>query len=69
MVRLGGYTVELLEEVAFRLAPLTLEEAVEMIKETRIWKLVDGCRGVKLEPVKLAETIARVGKIVEQVEE
>jgi acetyltransferase len=69
MVGLGGYMVELLEEVAFRLAPLTLEEAVEMIKETRIWKLVDGYRGVKLEPVKLAETIARVGKIVEQVEE
>jgi succinyl-CoA synthetase beta subunit len=69
MVGLGGYMVELLEEVAFRLAPLTLEEAVEMIKETRIWKLVDGCRGVKLEPVKLAETIVRVGKIVEQMEE
>jgi acyl-CoA synthetase (NDP forming) len=69
MVGLGGYMIELLEDTAFRLAPLTLEEAIEMIKETRVQKLVESYRGIKVEPVKLAETIARIGRIVEQLEE
>lgn len=69
MVGLGGYMVELLEDVAFRLTPVTLEDAMDMMRETRVWRLVEGYRGVKLEPVKLAEVIARIGRMVEHLDE
>lgn len=64
MVGLGGYLVELLEQVSFRLAPLTLEDAIEMIGETRLEKLATGYRGVKLNTLELAEAIVKLGKLV-----
>ncbi|TDA68286.1 MAG: CoA-binding protein [Clostridia bacterium] len=41
----GGILTELLQDVAVRLAPITLEEAGEMIAETRISRLLQGFRG------------------------
>ena len=45
MFGLGGVYVELFEDVAFRLAPLTREEAGEMISEVRGSRLLRGVRG------------------------
>lgn len=41
----GGVLAELLEDVAIRLAPVTVEEAHAMIAETRIARLLAGLRG------------------------
>ena len=45
MFGLGGVYVEVFEDVAFRLAPLTREEAEEMVSEVRGSRLLRGVRG------------------------
>jgi acetyltransferase len=45
MFGLGGVTVEVLQDVAFRLAPLSEAEAREMVVETAAGKLLAGVRG------------------------
>ena len=41
----GGILVELLNDVALRLPPLTETQALEMIKQTKAWPLLQGFRG------------------------
>jgi acyl-CoA synthetase (NDP forming) len=45
MFGLGGVYVEVFNDIVFRLAPLTREEAVEMIFEVRASRLLRGIRG------------------------
>ncbi|RYH12299.1 acetate--CoA ligase family protein [Tropicimonas sp. IMCC6043] len=45
LVGVGGVMTELLEDVALRRAPLTTEDARQMIDETRLGRLLDGFRG------------------------
>jgi acetyltransferase len=45
MVGLGGIYVELLKDVAFRVAPFDRAEALAMIGETHAGKLLAGLRG------------------------
>ena len=40
MFGLGGIFVEILKDLAFHLAPLTLEEALQMLKDTRTYHLL-----------------------------
>jgi acyl-CoA synthetase (NDP forming) len=42
---LGGIFVEVLKDLAFRLAPLTAEEALRGLRELRAFKLLEGARG------------------------
>lgn len=44
-VGLGGTLVELLQDAALRLAPITRTEATEMLAETRAGRLLEGWRG------------------------
>jgi acetyltransferase len=51
MFGLGGIFVEVLKDVAFHLAPITADEAMQMLKLTRSYSLLKGARGQK--PVDL----------------
>ncbi len=45
MFGLGGVFVELFRDVSFRVAPLNRQEALEMVQETKAFKLLNGFRG------------------------
>jgi len=62
---LGGIYVEVLKDVAFRLAPITEREADAMINEIRAAPLLRGVRGEKRSDVKaITEIIQRVSQLV-----
>ncbi len=70
MFGLGGIYVEIFEDVEFRVAPLSIDEAHEMISDIDSFPLLMGARGQKCRDLDaLAEMIARVGYLVHHVEE
>jgi len=65
MFGMGGTTVEVLKDVAFHLAPLTAEEAREMLLRTRTYKLLKGFRGqTGVDIDAIAEGIQRLSQLV-----
>lgn len=64
MFGLGGILVEIMKDVVFRIAPVSKEEALEMIKKVKGYPLLSGFRGSKpLDVESLAELISNVSKI------
>lgn len=66
----GGFAVELVKDVSFRLAPLTRAEALAMMQEIKSYPLLTGFRGSK--PVDLeaiAAAVIAVGEILLELEE
>ncbi|PLW79968.1 acetyl-CoA synthetase [Candidatus Woesearchaeota archaeon] len=44
---IGGVTVELLKDVSRKIAPITKTQAKEMVKEIKMYKILEGYRGEK----------------------
>ena len=64
MFGLGGVYVELLRDVVFRLAPVSDDEAAEMVGGLRASPLFDGFRGSPaVDRAAIAEVIRRVGQL------
>ncbi|MCJ7816429.1 MAG: acetate--CoA ligase family protein [Candidatus Aenigmarchaeota archaeon] len=57
MFGLGGIFVEVIKDVAFRLAPVDRKEVQDMIKETKGYKILQGARGRKPANMKAIEDI------------
>ncbi|MBC7233302.1 MAG: acetate--CoA ligase [Chloroflexi bacterium] len=65
MFGLGGIYVEVLKDVTFRIAPVSREEAVEMIDEIRSYHLLRGVRGEKPSDLDaIVDAILRVSQLV-----
>ena len=63
MFGLGGIFTEILEDVVFRLAPLSLSDAREMMSEIRSTKILNSVRGMaRVNQPMLARAIVAVGK-------
>ncbi len=65
MFGMGGVMVEVLKDVAFYLAPLTGDEAKQMLKNTKTYRILQGVRGqegVDLEVI--AEGLQRLSQLV-----
>jgi len=67
---LGGIHVEILRDVVFRVAPLTDQDAAEMVRAIRGYQLLQGYRGhPPADLAALEETLLRVSQLVEAVPE
>ncbi|OPY89477.1 MAG: succinyl-CoA synthetase subunit beta [Syntrophaceae bacterium PtaU1.Bin231] len=65
MFGLGGIYVELFKDVAFRLSPVTVDEALGMIREVRSSSMLTGFRGGFRYDVKaLADAIVKISRII-----
>ncbi len=65
MFGLGGVFVEILKDVTFRIAPFSEDEAMNMIKEIKGYKILRGARGEKPRDIKaIAEAISRLSQLV-----
>ena len=70
MLGMGGIYVEILKDVTFRLAPLTDQEANDMISSIKTKKLLDGVRGEEPSDInKLSECIQRLSQLVTDFKE
>jgi acyl-CoA synthetase (NDP forming) len=62
----GGTTVELLRDVSVRIAPLSEQDAVSMIRSLRTYPLFTGYRGAaQADVAALEDVVLRVGALVE----
>lgn len=66
----GGVAVELMRDVSFRLAPMTRDEAIDMIREVKGYPLLTGFRGDTPKDLDaLAETIMKLSEIALEIGE
>lgn len=65
MFGMGGIFVEVLQDVAFYLAPLTADEARQMLVSTRTYKMLRGVRGQEgVDLDAIAESLQRLSQLV-----
>jgi len=70
MFGIGGILVELLEDVSFRIAPITEYDANEMIKEIKGFPILDGYRGKpKADLEAIVKTLLKISDLVVKHEE
>jgi acyl-CoA synthetase (NDP forming) len=64
MFGMGGVFVELFKDVSFRIAPFDEEVALDMIKETKAYRVLQGVRGEKQKDIEsLAELLVQVSQL------
>ncbi|MEN6428404.1 MAG: acetate--CoA ligase alpha subunit [Phycisphaerales bacterium] len=70
MFGMGGVLVEVLKDVSFYLAPLTAEEAKQMLVATKTYKILQGVRGQEGVDIEtIAEGLQRVSQLVTEFPE
>jgi acetyltransferase len=70
MFGMGGTMVEVMQDVSFYLAPLTAEEAKQMLVNTRTYKLLIGARGEQgVDIGAVAEGLQRLSQLVTEFPE
>lgn len=64
MFGLGGILTEILKDVSFRLAPIDLKDAMDMMREIKGRRILDAVRGMEaVDPALLAKIIVNVGRM------
>ena len=64
MFGLGGIFVEVMKDVTFHLAPITQEEALQMLKSTRSYDILEGRRGRKgVDITAIAVGLQRISQL------
>ncbi|MDP8255194.1 MAG: acetate--CoA ligase family protein [Candidatus Alcyoniella australis] len=65
MFGLGGIFVEVMKDVTFHLAPITAEEAMQMLEGTRSYALLKGTRGMEaVDMQSIATALQRMSQLV-----
>lgn len=60
MIGAGGVLTEIYKDTSFRLAPCSVQEAMDMIDELVLSPIFDNFRGITLDKEKLAATISQI---------
>lgn len=67
---LGGIYVETLKDVTFRVAPIAVQEAEQMLEEIRAHAILDGVRGLPaLDKEAIVDAILRIAQLVQDFPE
>ncbi|MBL7047215.1 MAG: acetate--CoA ligase family protein [Candidatus Marinimicrobia bacterium] len=70
MFGLGGIFVEILKDISMRVAPLSFEDAMEMIKEIKGFKVLTGARGkAKADIQAIADVLVKVSRMALDLED
>jgi len=70
MFGIGGIFVEVLKDVSFRVAPLEPEDAEEMIKEIKTYRILEGYRGMPPRDIEaIKDMLIKVSKLMLEVSE
>jgi len=70
MFGLGGTMVEALKDVSFYLAPLTADEAMQMLMSTKTYRILTGFRGQEaVDMDSIAEALQRLSQLVTEFPE
>lgn len=70
MFGLGGIFVEVVKDVSFRIVPFSKKEAMQMIKETKGYKILKGARGGEKSDIsKIVEMISNLSKLSQERED
>ncbi|MEN8097432.1 MAG: acetate--CoA ligase family protein [Chloroflexota bacterium] len=65
LVGMGGIYVEILEEVAIRVAPITQQDAEEMINELKAAPILKGARGHRKSDIQaIIDTLLRISQLL-----
>jgi acetyltransferase len=65
MFGLGGIFVEVMKDVTFHIAPITEEEAMQMLEQTKSFSLLKGVRGQASVDLKaIASSLQRISQLV-----
>jgi acyl-CoA synthetase (NDP forming) len=64
MFGMGGIYVEAFQDVALRLIPITRADAVKMIKETRVYKIIQGLRGKEYDLEQVIQMLLKISDLV-----
>ena len=62
----GGVLVELLEDVAFRVVPVSKKDAEEMMQETKVYQVLKGFRGKRYDVNSVLNILLKTSKLLEQ---
>ncbi len=65
MVGAGGILTEIYKDTAFRLAPCSVNDAMDMIDELVLCPVFENFRGMVLDKVKFAQMISRVSQLAD----
>lgn len=63
---LGGIFVEVLEDVAFRIVPITKKDAEKMMKEIKGYKILSGFRGKKYDTSAIVDALMKISKMLDE---
>lgn len=64
MFGLGGIFVEVMKDVTFHIAPITQDEALQMLKATRSYEILKGKRGQKgVDLIAIANGLQRISQL------
>jgi acyl-CoA synthetase (NDP forming) len=65
MFGLGGIFVEVMKDVAFYIAPITADEAMQMLEGTKSYALLKGARGESgVDLLAIARGLQRISQLV-----